>query len=76
MAKGSQVLRVYVDTSVIGGCFDREFETWSNALMADFRTGRYIPVLSDLLAAEIEPAPPQVQTRFRARTDVSERTLS
>jgi hypothetical protein len=24
--------RVYTDTSVIGGCFDAEFETWSNGL--------------------------------------------
>ncbi len=24
--------RVYIDTSVIGGCFDREFKEWSNQL--------------------------------------------
>lgn len=29
--------RIYVDTSVIGGCFDAEFVTWSDALMRDFR---------------------------------------
>jgi hypothetical protein len=29
--------QIYVDTSVFGGCFDAEFTTWSNALMADFR---------------------------------------
>lgn len=28
-------LRVYRDTSVVGGCFDPEFAAWSNALMAD-----------------------------------------
>lgn len=28
-------LRIYVDTSVIGGCFDAEFVTWPDALMRD-----------------------------------------
>jgi hypothetical protein len=53
--------RVYPDTSVIGGCFDPEFEVWSNALVADFRAGRLIPVLSELLEAEIQGAPPAVR---------------
>ena len=30
-------LRIYIDTSVIGGCFDLEFKIWSDALMEDFR---------------------------------------
>lgn len=42
------VLRVYVDTSVLGGCFDPEFAPWSMGLVDDFRAGRYVPVLSDL----------------------------
>ena len=50
-------LRIYVDTSVIGGCFDPEFKVWSDALMKDFRDGRYEAVLSDVTAAEIEGAP-------------------
>ena len=29
--------KVYIDTSVIGGCFDSEFEEWSNILFDDFR---------------------------------------
>ncbi len=33
--------RVYVDTSVIGGCFDEEFAPWSQGLMTDFRLGYY-----------------------------------
>ena len=53
--------RVYVDTSVVGGCFDREFEQWSNALVEDFRQARLHPVLSDLLAAEIKDAPKPVR---------------
>jgi hypothetical protein len=34
---GMKILRVYIDTSVIGGCFDAEFSLWSNGLMHDFR---------------------------------------
>ena len=54
-------LRVYLDTSVIGGCFDEEFANSSNGLMKDFRLGHFIPVLSGAVAAEIEGAPPMVQ---------------
>lgn len=52
---------VYVDTSVLGGCFDPEFALWSNALMHDFRSGRFIPVLSEVTAAEIAGAPEPVR---------------
>ena len=38
---------VYVDTSVIGGCFDDEFKEWSNNLVTDFQKGLFIPVLSE-----------------------------
>jgi len=50
-------LRVYLDTSVIGGCFDHEFEEWSNALMEDFRNGRYYAVVSSVVSKEIDLAP-------------------
>jgi hypothetical protein len=54
-------LRIYIDTSVLGGCFDVEFAVWSNALARDFRVGRLIPVLSDVTAAEVADAPPAVR---------------
>lgn len=50
-------LRIYVDTSVLGGCFDGEFVTWSDALIRDFRAKRLVPVLSDVTAAEVVGAP-------------------
>ena len=53
--------RIYVDTSVIGGCFDPEFEVWSNGLIDDFRKGRFRLVLSDITVAEIERAPEPVR---------------
>lgn len=59
-----KTLRIYLDTSVIGGCFDPEFQEWSEALMDDFRRGRYIPVISDVTAKEIEPAPDFVRELY------------
>jgi hypothetical protein len=54
-------LRIYIDTSVLGGCFDVEFAPWSNGLMRDFRAGRLVPVLSDVTAAEVGSAPEPVR---------------
>jgi len=54
-------LRIYIDTSVLGGCFDVEFAPWSNGLMRDFRAGRLTPVLSDVTAAEVGSAPEPVR---------------
>lgn len=59
-----KVQRVYIDTSVIGGCFDPEFAEWSNGLIADFRNGIFQPLLSDVTAAEIEEAPENVQNVY------------
>jgi hypothetical protein len=58
-------LRIYIDTSVLGGCFDDEFSVWSNGLIRDFRAGRFIPVLSDVTAAEVREAPEAVQEVHR-----------
>ena len=56
--------RIYVDTSVIGGCFDPEFATWSNGLLKDFEKGLYQPVLSEIVAFEIEKAPEEVIEKY------------
>lgn len=57
--------RVYVDTSVLGGCFDAEFATWSNGLIEDFRQGLFRPVLSDVTAIEVAKAPERVRDLHR-----------
>lgn len=54
-------LRIYIDTSVLGGCFDAEFAEWSNGLIRDFRASRLVPVLSDVTAAEVADAPTRVR---------------
>jgi hypothetical protein len=53
--------RVYVDTSVIGGCLDEEFGAYSERLADDFDQGRFRAVISDVTLAELETAPPAVR---------------
>jgi hypothetical protein len=59
-----KIQRIYIDTSVIGGCLDPEFAEWSNGLLQDFRNGIFQPLLSDVAAAEVEDAPEEVQAIF------------
>ena len=68
-------LRIYIDTSVIGGCFDHEFALWSNGLMEDFRNGRYQAVLSDITAAEIEPAGDSIRQIYAELLDIGSEVL-
>lgn len=56
--------RIYIDTSVIGGCFDSEFSEWSNGLMKDFAAGTFTPILSDVVAAEVQDAPEVVRKKY------------
>jgi hypothetical protein len=53
--------RIYIDTSVIGGCEDEEFREHSTRLMARFRRGDAVLVLSDLTVRELDVAPLAVQ---------------
>ena len=54
-------IRIYVDTSVIGGCSDAEFQEWSNGLLLDFQRGIFSLILSELVDAEIQDAPDEVK---------------
>lgn len=54
-------LRVYCDTSAIGGCFDAEFADGSLALFERFRSGEYVLVISDVTLAELQNAPEAVR---------------
>jgi hypothetical protein len=53
-------LRVYIDTSVVGGCLEREFRAASLQLFARFREGSMVMVSSDLLGMELAHAPDPV----------------
>lgn len=71
-----KVQRIYTDTSVIGGCFDSEFAKWSNGLIEDFRLGTFKPLLSEIISAEIENAPVQVQKLYEEVLALSPEMLS
>jgi len=50
-------MRIYVDTSVIGGYFDEELQEWSQQLFQEFRDGKKIAIISDVTLEELEGAP-------------------
>jgi len=54
-------LRVYTDTSVIGGCSDKEFADDSNRLIELARAGRVRLLISDLVINELQGAPDNVR---------------
>ena len=58
-------MKVYTDTSVIGGCFDDEFQEWSNALFEDFVIGTKQIMLSDLTLQELEFARQEVREKVK-----------
>ncbi|HEY0735140.1 MAG TPA: hypothetical protein VGD69_09570 [Herpetosiphonaceae bacterium] len=60
-----KIQRVYLDTSVLGGCFDTEFAQWSNGLIADFLRKALHPVVSTIVATELQSAPLPVQMVYK-----------
>ena len=56
-------MKVYADTSVIGGCFDDEFKEWSDALFQEFVSGSKLIMLSDLTLQELELARAEVRDK-------------
>ena len=54
-------MRVYLDTSMFGGCFDQEFEIWSNHLIALVKVGHYKAVISEVSEFELQFAPKHVK---------------
>jgi len=55
-----RLICVYIDTSVIGGCCDPDFEEWSSRLVDDCRAGNLHPVVSSVTEAELMDAPTEV----------------
>ena len=54
-------LRIYADTSVIGGCEDEEFREASRRLFDRFQEGTAVLVLSEVTLRELADAPPAVR---------------
>ena len=52
------ILRVYVENSVIGGCFDEEFQEPTRKLFELFRSVVYKPVISSHVHEELDDGAP------------------
>jgi hypothetical protein len=50
-------MKIYLDTSVFGGYFEKEFSRWSKKLIDNILSGEHSAVVSDITLAELETAP-------------------
>jgi len=57
-------MKIYIDTSVIGGFFDKEFATDTRALFKRLENNEVIFIVSDILEQELENAPQHVKDLF------------
>jgi len=57
--------RIYIDTSVFGGCFDTEFEEPSKQLFQEFQQGLKTSVISNVTLLELERAPRNVRNLLK-----------
>jgi predicted nucleic acid-binding protein len=57
-------LRIYVDTSVFGGVFDKEFSDVTLILFSQIEKGFFELVVSEVVAEEIKSAPLRVREIF------------
>ncbi|MBA7547732.1 hypothetical protein ES705_40168 [subsurface metagenome] len=58
-------LRIYINTSVIGGCLDKEFQNASRQLIDKFKQGEMIAVTSELTTLELKDAPKEIRDILR-----------
>lgn len=60
------VQRIYIDTSVIGGYFDEEFEFYTKLFFEKVGQGKFKVILSDILTTELNGAPEEVLTFYKS----------
>ena len=58
-------LRIYIDTSILGGYFDDEFNVDTKLLFDEILRGDFNLVISDLTERELVNAPERVRTLLR-----------
>ncbi|MEQ8582651.1 MAG: hypothetical protein RIC30_14250 [Marinoscillum sp.] len=51
------IKKVYIDTSVVGGYFDEEFEFWTKIFFESVKKHEFQIVISELLTEELKHAP-------------------
>jgi predicted nucleic acid-binding protein len=57
--------RFYLDTSVFGGVFDKEFEEFTLQLFERIKLGKITCVYSELVETELVDAPNRIKTLFK-----------
>jgi predicted nucleic acid-binding protein len=57
----SKKMSLYLDTSVIGGYYDKEFEQYTHLLFQDVKADKYKAFLSSLTISELSNAPEKVK---------------
>lgn len=74
--------RVYIDTSVVGGYFDKEFKKDTVPFFNCAEKGEFILIVSDLLEAELLSAPEdvkdllkQIPSRYQERIKLSKEAI-
>jgi hypothetical protein len=58
--KGRRPLRVYAETSVFGGYFDKEFSEVTRKFFEEIKAGKFILIISVTTLGELDRAPVQV----------------
>jgi hypothetical protein len=57
-----RIQRIYIDTSVLGGYFDKEFDIATQRLFDEVKKGEYKVVISNITEGELLNAPERVGT--------------
>jgi hypothetical protein len=60
------IQRIYIDTSVIGGYFDEEFEFYTKLFFQKVEKEEFKVVLSDILTTELKGAPKEVLAFYQS----------
>jgi len=55
------VRTVYIDTSVVGGLFDDEFQHWTELFFDEVHQANYKIAISDILLRELKSAPANIR---------------
>jgi predicted nucleic acid-binding protein len=64
-------LRVYIDNSVVSGCFDEQFAEESNALFEAAREGQLTLIVSDILGLEAAKGPEWVSAKLHELSETA-----
>jgi predicted nucleic acid-binding protein len=69
-----KAIRVYADTSVFGGVYDKEFQQSSRTFFAQIKSGQFVLVTSAVVQSELTAAPTTVRHFFEEVLGLAEVT--